>query len=196
MSRNNPVGLALAPFRRYVVLSYPGAPPLASPGVATIMSAGRKIKIDKQEGYGIDGGRLVITGTAIQDIQIGIRIWEDQHHIEWAAFYQLLTLPTLLSKIPGAPVFALSVEHPILSELGIRNVVLEDPGFWTPGESGDFSRTISLVLKQTPIPRLAATKEGPPGTGALAVVPLTAQQKINAALDAENAELRAKASKP
>lgn len=191
---NNPVGQKLSPaFQRYVTLSYPGAPPIASPGVATITNAGRKMKIDRQEGWGTDGGRLVMTGTAIQDIQIGIRVWEDQHWIEWALFYQLLTLPILLSKIPGAPVFSLSVDHPVLKELGIRNVVLEDPGFWVPGETGDWSRTLSFVLKQTPLPRLAAPKEGPPATG-VAAVPLTAQQKINAALDSENAALRAKAA--
>lgn len=180
---NNPVGQKLSPaFQSYVTLSYPGAPPLASPGVATITAAGRKMKIDKQEGWGTDGGRLLMTGTAIQSIQIGIRIWEDSHHIEWAAFYQLLTLPILLSKIPGLEVFSLSVDHPILRELGIRNVVLEDPGFWAPGETGDFTRTLSLVLKQTPIPRLAAPKEGPPAA-VTAVVPMSAKKRIDANLD-------------
>lgn len=191
MSANNPVGQKLSPaFQSYVVLSYPGAPPLPSPGVATITRAGRKMKIDKKEGYGTDGGRLVMTGTAIQDIQVEIRVWEDQHWIEWKIFYQLLTLPILLAAIPGAPVFSLSIDHPVLRELGIRNVVLEDPGFWSPGETGDWTRTLSFVLKQTPIPRLAAPKEGPPATATLVEPPQTATQKMNAAKDARNAALR------
>lgn len=184
----------LVPSQRYITLSIAGAPPVASPGVATIDTAGRKMRLEKTEGYGTDGGTVRMMGTAIQDISVGIRIWEPEHWLQWKLFFALLTLPITLSAIPNVPVPALSVDHPILSELGIRSVVLEDPGFWTPGETGDWTRTLSFVLKQKPIPRLALTKEGPPPIVSAAIVPLTAQQKINAALDAENAALRAKAA--
>lgn len=179
----------LIPKQRFVTLACAGSPGVPSPGVATIEHAGRKIKIDKQEGYGTDGGRLIVTGTAIQDISVSIRIWEPEHWVLWKLFYQVLTLPTILAAIPGITAPALSIDHPILKELGISSVLLEDPGFWVPGETGDWTRKIDFVLKQKPIQRLAATKEGPPAT-APTVVPLTATQRAIAAQDAENAPLR------
>lgn len=182
----------LMPKQGYIVIAVAGAPPLASPGVATITTAGRKMKLDRQEGYGTDGGRLVMTGTAIQDVDVAIRIWETSHWVEWKAFFALLTLPITLAAIPNAVVPALSIDHPILSELGIRSVVLEDPGFWLPGETGDWTRTLSFVVKQRPQPRLAAPKEQPPAVSAAAVRPLNDQQQENARQDARNEKLRIK----
>lgn len=179
----------LVPSQRYITIAAVGFVPTPSPGVCVIRNAGRPLRIDRRDGYGFDGGRLTTLGTKINDFEVEIRIWEAEHWIQWELFELAMEPPKL---VPGVPSFSLGIGHPILKAIKITNVVLEDPGAWEPGETGDWYRTLKFVVQQTPVLAGAAVLQGPPPTGPT-VVPLTAQQKINAKLDAENAELRAKA---
>ncbi len=179
----------LAPFQSYITLSTPGFVPLNSPGRCEVNGATRPLKYDEQEGYGIDGGRLTLIGTKFVHFEVEISIWTAAHWIEWQLFGLMLVPPPA---IIGLPSVTMGIDHPKLRDVGINKVCLEDPGEWKASDSGLWTRTLKFIKWQQPRPRFAAVKEGPPGTS-VAPVPLTAQQKINAALDAENAALRTQA---
>ncbi len=181
----------LIPNRRYIILSAVGVS-LASPGVAVIKGAGSPREWDVRKGYGYSGASLVFTGTGLSEFDVDLFLWEPEHWIQWEAFSVLLTNPP---PPPGVLPVSLSIDHPILNKKPwlITKVVVKDISSWTVSDSGLWSLTIKFIQYRKPVVALLPPKEGPPGTG-VAPVPLTAQQKINAALDAENAALRAKAS--
>ncbi len=190
-TENNPLAQKLIPRQRYITLAMAGLPPIASPGVCKITGAGRPLKFDEQEGYGMDGGWLKFHGTKFVHFEVEIQIWEDAHWLQWQLFSLLLAPPP---KVLGVPAITLGIEHPILKDVGIDKVYCEDPGQWTlVSETGKWSRSIKFIKWVRGLPRENPALEGPPAIG-VAAVPLTAQQKINATLDAENAALRAKAA--
>jgi hypothetical protein len=182
----------LTPSRRYIILSAPGIS-LPSPGVAKIKGSGAPREWDIRKGYGFSGASLVFTGEGLAKFSVDIFVWEPEHWILWEAFSALLTNPP---PPPGTLPTSLSIDHPILNKKPwlITKVVVgsEGIGFWENDGLGLWSVTIPFVQYRKAKPAILPPLEGPPGTTAVAP-PLNAQQKINAALDAENAELRARA---
>lgn len=183
----------LAPVQSYITLTAPGLS-LPSPGIARIKGAGTPREWDVRKGYGYSGASLVFTGTGLAKFDVDIFIWEPEDWLLWEAFSFLLTNPP---PPPGVMPTSLSIKHPLLNKKPwlITKVVVEDVSSWDVNETGLWSLTIKFIQYRKPAPALLPPLEGPPGTG-VAPVPLTAQQKINAQLDAENAALRAKASTP
>ncbi len=181
----------LIPRGRFIILAAAGVS-LASPGVCTIKGAGSPRTWDIRKGYGYTGASLVFTGTSLSEFDVDITIWEPEHWALWEAFSVLLTNPP---PPPGVLPVSLSIFHPILNKKPwlIDKVVVKDVSSWDVSDSGRWTTTIKFIQYRKPMVALLPPKEGPPGVG-VAPVPLTAQQKINAALDAENATLRAKAS--
>ncbi len=180
----------LIPKQTNIILSGMGIS-LASPGVAVIKGAGSPREWDTRKGYGYSGASLVFTGTSLSEFDVDILIWEDAHWVQWEAFAVLLTNPP---PPPGVIPISLGIDHPILNKKPwlITKVVVKDVSSWEVSDTGLWNCTIKFIQYRKPKVALLPPKEGPPGTG-VAPVPLTAQQKINAALDAENAALRAKA---
>jgi hypothetical protein len=185
----DPAGLI--PRRRYIILSAAGVS-LASPGVAKIKGAGSPREWDIRKGYGFSGASLVFTGTGLAKFDVDIFIWEDAHWVAWELFSALLTNPP---PPPGVMPTSLGIDHPLLNKKPwlITKVVVEDISSWEVSDTGLWSLTISMLQYRKPKPAILPPLEGPPGTS-VAPVPLTAQQKINAALDTENAALRAAAA--
>lgn len=183
----DPAGLT--PSRRYIVLSAGGIS-LPSPGVAKVKGAGSPRNWDIRQGYGYSGASLVFTGTGLSKFDVDIFLWESGHWPLWAGFSALLTNPP---PPPGVIPSSLAIDHPALNQKPwlITKVVVEDVTSWERNDTGLYSTTIKFVQYRKPKPALLPPLEGPPGTGVVAV-PLTAQQKINAQLDAENAALRGK----
>lgn len=181
----------LIPSQRYIILSAPGVS-LPSPGVAKIKGAGTPRVWDIRKGYGFSGASLVFTGTGLAKFDVDVFIWEPEHWVLWEAFSLLLTNPP---PPPGVIPTSLSIGHPILNKKpwNIEKVVVEDVTSWEVSDRGLWSLTIKFVQYRKPMPAILPPLEGPPGTTAVPV-PLTAQQKLNAALDAENAALRARAA--
>ncbi len=188
-----PDALGLSPVRRYIILSAAGVS-LPSPGVAKVRGAGSPRNWDIRQGYGVSGASLVFTGTGLAKFDVDIFMWEQEHWTLWQAFSALLTNPP---PPPGVIPVSLGIDHPALNQKPwlITKVVVEDISSLEPNDTGLWSTTIKFIQYRKPKPALLPPLEGPPGS-AVVPVPLTAQQKVNAALDAENAALRAKAAGP
>lgn len=184
----NPLGLI--PSQRYITLSAAGVS-VPSPGVAKVKGAGTPRNWDIRAGYGFSGASLVFTGTGLAKFDVDIFLWEHEHWLLWEAFSVLLTNPP---PPPGVLPFSLGIDHPALNKKPwlINKVVVEDVTSWEANDTGLWSLTIKFIQYRKPKPALLPPLEGPPGTG-VTPAPLTAQQKINAGLDAENAGLRARA---
>lgn len=180
--------LGLIPSRRYIILSAAGVS-LPSPGVAKIKRAGSPRNWDIRKGYGFSGASLVFTGTGLAKFDVDLFLWEPEQFVLWEAFSALLTNPP---PPPGVIPTSLSIDHPILNKKPwlITKVVVEDVSSWECNEYGLWSLTISFIQYRKAAPALLPPAEGPPGASKVPV-PLTAQQKINAELAAENAALRA-----
>jgi hypothetical protein len=163
----------------------------ASPGVAKIKGAGSPRDWDIRKGYGFSGASLVFTGTSLSEFDVDIFIWEPEHWLLWEAFSALLTNPP---PPPGVLPTSLAIDHPLLNKKPwlITKVVVKDISSWEVSDLGLWSLSIKFIQYRKAMPALLPPLEGPPGAG-VAPVPLTAQQKINAALDADNIALRAKA---
>lgn len=185
----NPAGLV--PLQRYIVLSAAGIS-LPSPGVCKLKNVGSPRNWDIRPGYGISGATIFFMGNGISEFEVDIFIWEDPGHwIQWEAFSVLLTSPP---SPPGTLPTSLGIGHPMLNKKPwlISKVVVADVGGWEVNDTGLWSLTIKFKQDRRAKPAGLAPLEGPPGTGPV-VVPLTAQQQLNRDLDAQNAELRAKA---
>lgn len=181
----------IIPSRRYIILSGAGIS-LPSPGVAKVKGAGSPRNWDIRQGYGFSGASLVFTGTSLAKFDVDVFIWEPEHWLLWEAFSALLSNPP---PPPGVIPVSLGIDHPILNAKPwlITKVVVEDISSWDVSDRGLWSTTIKFIQYRKPKPALLPPLEGPNGAGVVPV-PMTAQQKANAALDAENAALRAKAS--
>lgn len=183
----------LIPTQRYIILSAAGVS-LASPGIAKVKNAGSPRNWDIRQGYGISGATLVFTGAGLSKFDVDIFIWQPDHWLLWELFSVLLTNPP---PPPGVLPTSLGIDHPKLNKKPwlITKCVVEDVTSWEENDTGLSSLTIKMIAYRKAKPALLPPLEGPPGTG-VAPVPLTAQQRINASLDAENAALRAQAGKP
>lgn len=183
--------LGLMPTRRYIILSAAGVS-LPSPGVAKIKKAGSPREWDIRKGYGFSGASLVFTGMGLAKFDVDLFLWTPSHFLQWEAFSVLLTNPP---PPPGVLPTSLAIDHPILNKKPwlITKVVIEDVSTWDCNDTGLWSLTISFIQYRKALPALLPPLEGPPGASKVPV-PMTAQQKLNAALDAENAALRAKAA--
>ncbi len=182
----------LIPNRRYIILSAAGIS-LPSPGVAVIKGAGSPREWDVRKGYGYSGASLVFTGTGLSEFEVDLFLFEPEHWAVWTAFAVLLTNPP---PPPGVIPVSLGFDHPRVNRAPwfINKVVVKDVSSFETGDTGMESCTIKFIQYRKPVVALLPPKEGPPGASVVPV-PLTAQQKINAKLDADNQALELKLAK-
>jgi hypothetical protein len=124
-----------------------------SPGLSEVAGASNPRGWDEQKGYGLSGATLVYTGDGLAQFSIKVFLWEDDHFEEWETF------KILLKKAPiGTRPKALDIYHPILEDLEISSVVVEDRTQLTevPGEAGMFF--VEVKFKQYRAPQPAVGK--------------------------------------
>ena len=104
-----------------------------SPGLATILGAGSPRGWDIRKGYGYSGAIIWFTGIGLAKFSAKIELYEATDWEDWHAFKSLVKKPPL-----GVRPKALDIWHPLLEDLEIKSVVVEDllqpvqtqPGVW------------------------------------------------------------------
>jgi hypothetical protein len=144
-----------------------------TPGLCEILGANSPRRWDVRRGTAFSGATVVYRGTDLAKPTMRLRLYTEQHWQDWHAF-----APLVLRELPpdAADVAqrqrrgqspppaqrrprALDIWHPILEDLGIRSVVVED--VLQPVQTGDGEWTIDVKLIEYRVPVFAlAQPEG------------------------------------
>lgn len=120
-----------------------------SPGLSEIAGASNPRGWDVRQGYGTSGATVVYTGDGLAKFSIKVFLWEDEHFEQWETF------KLLLKKTPrGVRPKALDIYHPILEDLEIASVVVDDRSQLTEvqGEPGMFYVEVTFLQYRAPLP--------------------------------------------
>lgn len=92
-----------------------------TPGVCEITGANSPRKWDERGGYGYSGAIVVYHGTGLSHFTIGLTLYTIEDWNDWAKF------KSVVAKAPfGKRPRALDISHPVLAEVGITSIVVED----------------------------------------------------------------------
>lgn len=108
-----------------------------TPGLCEITGASSPRKWDEQAGYAMTGAILVYRGIGLAHFSMRFKLFTREHWEEWAAIRPFLLRPPV-----GQRARALDVQHPVLDEVGISQMVVED--VTAPEQSEDGVWTIEL----------------------------------------------------
>jgi hypothetical protein len=92
-----------------------------TPGLCEVTGASSPRKWDEQAGYAMTGAILIYRGNALARFTMRFKLYTLTHWTQWAAIR-----PLLLRAPVGKRSHALDVDHPVLTEVGISQMVLED----------------------------------------------------------------------
>jgi hypothetical protein len=166
-----------------------------SPGIAVVGAtkpATAPSKWDERQGYGLSGAWLFYTGDGLAHFNVQLKLYTTQDWDDWHVWKKLVMKRPLTPgsasdvgkvaiKIAGGAIFprpkALDIWHPLLDELGIRSVVVEDriqPQL--TDETGEW--TVEILFAQFRQPKPAFAK--PEASKAQEVDPLDAKILANA----------------
>ncbi|AKF06082.1 hypothetical protein [Sandaracinus amylolyticus] len=117
-----------------------------SPGIATIEGADTPRDFDERRGFGVSFARLRFRGVKLARFKVLIELVTEQDWDDWHTWKDLVARPEIESDprrqsssiFPRLTAPPLDIEHPILADLGITAVVIEnalqpvqtDPGKW------------------------------------------------------------------
>lgn len=117
-----------------------------SPGRARISGAGIPYKWDVRQSYGRAGATVVGLGRDLSKFTLTIEMWEPVHFIAWELFKVQLEPPG-----PFALPLAVNMQHPILADLGISSVVVEERGQLEYSPNGIWSSTSKILEYRKPV---------------------------------------------
>lgn len=159
------------PFERdYILLSGK-----RSPGLAEIVGAGTPRNWDKRKGYGLMGATTVFHGMDLAEFSVKLRLYTRQDFADWAAWKPLVDKPPV-----GTLPRSLDITHPLLEQLDIKSVVVQDVSQPEQTDDGEWTIEIKLLQWRQPVVRLAK----PEGSTAAPVDPV--EQEIGGLLDQAN----------
>lgn len=92
-----------------------------SPGLAVLSGAGSPRGWDERRGYGLTGSTLIFRGNRLSRFACTLRLFTDEHWAEWEDFKDLVQRPPV-----GERDRAMDIWHPILVDLEINSVVVEN----------------------------------------------------------------------
>lgn len=130
-----------------------------TPGVADVAGAGDPRKWDKQDGKGQSGATIKYNGRGLAEFDIVLTFTERRHFDAWRTFKVVLEPPE------GASPTGLDIVHPLLEDVGITSVVVQNVSQITQPEPGIYQVTISLLQNRAPVP----THVVPVGSGGASV---------------------------
>jgi hypothetical protein len=122
-----------------------------SPGLASIEGFSSPRRWDERRGYGLSGSTVVFRGIGLATGKLILRLYTEQDFADWSSFSELVQRPP-----SGERSRALDISHPILEDLGIRSVVVEDVK--QPTQTGDGEWTIEIALKEFRRPVVALSR--------------------------------------
>jgi hypothetical protein len=133
---------------------------VTSPGICEIVGASDGRKWDEQAGFGLSGAALVGGGQKLAHFAIKHTIWEQPSDpfpaqwMDWQMFKPFVSKP-----IPGVRAPSLGIDHPILADLGISAVVVEDRTQWMQDANGLWTMQIKYI--QYRAAQIMSVKAGP-----------------------------------
>lgn len=143
-----------------------------TPGFCEIVGADSPRQWDERVGYGLSGATVFFHGIRLSHFSIKFRLYTAQDWDDWAAFKPLVDRPPI-----GKRSRSIDIAHPILGDLGIGSIVIEN--VIAPEQTDDGEWTIELKVIEFRRPTAAMAK--PEGSTATPVDPM--EQKIGAKLD-------------
>lgn len=126
----------------YVVLSG-----RRSPGIATLSNASSPREWDERKGPQLSGAALVFKGIGVAKFTLELRLYTDAHWQEWRAWSPIVQRPPR-----GERANAMDIWHPILEDLGIRSVVVEDVAQPMQTADGEWTIEIKFIEYRAPQP--------------------------------------------
>ena len=145
-------------YRRMRVVS------VLSPGHVEITGASRPEKWDVKEPKGSGGATTTYQGESVAKFTAKFSLWKDADRdcfAEWDAF-----LPILRKATGAKQPTALDVYHPILDQLGIRSVVVEDIGQLVLDGLGGATVEVKFIEYRPPAPKGGTPKGSESSAGA------------------------------
>lgn len=112
MSAWNPIQ---EPTDRCLLGGYP------TPGLCEVSGASSPRKWDEQAGYAMTGAILIYRGIGLSHFTMRFKLYTTEHWLQWSEIRPILLRPPL-----GTRARALDVDHPVLNEVGITHLVIED----------------------------------------------------------------------
>lgn len=122
-----------------------------TPGICQVIGAGSPRNWDKRAGYGWMGAWLVWAGNDLSSFSIVCSLYTDQDWEDWHAFR-----PVVLRLPNGKRPKSYDVYHPVLAEVGITSLVVEDVK--GPHQTGDGEWTIEIACIEWRQPKIGLAK--------------------------------------
>jgi hypothetical protein len=152
-----------------------------SPGIATIVGAHAPRRLVVRNGVGLSGATVRFQGVMLSEkFSVELRLYSVDDWNGWATFKDVVDVPPL-----GTRARALAIEHPILEDLGITSVLVDD--VLQPVQEDDKGVWL-IVIKLTQFQHPEFQASAPDGAQAGPEDPLDIE---NAALTAESERLLA-----
>ena len=123
-----------------------------TPGLCEVTGASSLRKWEEQAGYAMAGAIVFYRGVALSHFTMTFRLFTEQHWQQWADIRPILMRKPKV----GATTLALDVDHPVLNEVGISQMVIEEIA--APEQTEDGVWTIELKCIEWRRYTLAAAK--------------------------------------
>ena len=120
-----------------------------SPGIAIISNVSSPRRWDERRGYALSGARVVFRGIGLARPIVTLRLYTDDDFAAWHDWRSLVQRPPV-----GERARALDIWHPILEDLGITRVVVEDVLQPKQTADGEWSIDIKFIEFRRPQPTL------------------------------------------
>lgn len=121
-----------------------------SPGIAELVGASSPRKWDERGGYGLSGSTVVFRGVGLSRFSFKIRLYTEQDWSDWFAWKPLVDRPPL-----GERPKALGISYPLLEQLGVTAVVVEEVSQAEQTNPGEWTITIKFIEFRKPKVALA-----------------------------------------
>lgn len=122
-----------------------------TPGIAEIQGASSPRRWDQRRGYGLSGATVIFRGLTLAQFKILLRLYTEQDWQDWESFRPIVQRPPF-----GERPRALDIAHPILADLNITSVVVED--LLQPAQTEDGVWTVEIRLLEYRRPTIALSR--------------------------------------
>lgn len=124
-----------------------------SPGKVTVIAGARPSDWDERKGYGLTGATLWPKGDSLGTFDLLFELWDETDFGPYTTFYNKYFAPEVKLITPGSfrPV-ALTIFHPVLSQLGLQECVVTGREPFMKDEFGLWSQKISFKQYRKPKP--------------------------------------------
>lgn len=147
-----------------------------TPGICEIVGADSPRAWDERTGYGLSGATVFFHGIRLSHFSIMLRLYTTEDWGDWYGFKDLVDRPPV-----GTRARSLDIVHPLLQDLGIASIVIEN--VLVPTQTDDGEWTIELKCIEFRQPKFALAK--PQGSTATPVDPIDQQFGQDSAANAD-----------